>query len=84
MKKSPKPSTGQWERKKNIAIEAVYQGKANDVLIKVNVASGTDSLPDIAMMDATAAIDMNHSDYLVTVDELGLDVSNILKSGISS
>ena len=79
-----KTFNGTMGKEKNIAIEAVYQGKANDVLIKVNAASGTDSLPDIAMMDATAAIDMNHSDYLVTVDELGLDVSNILKSGISS
>ncbi len=67
-----------------IYVEAIYQGKANDVLTKVNAASGTDTLPDIAMMDATAATDMNHSQYLVTVDELGIDTSKILECGISS
>ncbi len=71
-------------KEKGIEIESVYQGKANDVLTKVNAATGTDSLPDIAMMDATAATDMNHSPYLVTVDKLGLDVSDILDCGISS
>lgn len=71
-------------KEQGIEIEAIYQGKANDVLTKVNAATGTSSLPDIAMMDATAATDMNHSDYLVTVDELGLDMSNILQCGISS
>lgn len=69
---------------KGIVIEAIYQGKANDVLTKINAATGTDTLPDIAMMDATAATDMNHSDYLVTVDALGVDTSTILKCGIAS
>ena len=69
---------------KNIEFEAIYQGKANDVLTKVNAATGTDSLPDIAMMDATAATDMNHSQYLVTVDRLGIDTSDILACAISS
>ena len=69
---------------KNIEIEAIYQGKANDVLTSVNAASGTGNLPDIAMMDATAATDMNHSQYLVTVDKLGIDTSDILACGISS
>lgn len=69
---------------KNIEIEAIYQGKANDVLTKVNAATGTDSLPDIAMMDATAALDMNNSPYLVTVDKLGIDTSDILQCGLSS
>ena len=69
---------------RNIEIEAIYQGKANDVLTSVNAASGTGNLPDIAMMDATAATDMNHSQYLVTVDKLGIDTSDILACGISS
>lgn len=69
---------------KGIQIEAVYQGKANDVLTKVNAATGTSTLPDIAMMDATAATDMNHSSYLVTVNDLGVDTSTILSCGISS
>ena len=54
-------------KEKGIEIEAIYQGKANDVLTKVNAASGTGELPDIAMMDATAATDMNHSSYLVNL-----------------
>ncbi len=71
-------------KEKGIVVEAIYQGKANDVLTKVNAASGTNTLPDIAMMDATAATDMNHSEYLVTVDQLGIDTSSILPCGISS
>ena len=71
-------------REKGIEIEAIYQGKANDVLTKVNAASGTSELPDIAMMDATAATDMNHSSYLVTMDKLGIDTSDILACAISS
>lgn len=71
-------------QQKGIEIEPIYQGKANDVLTKVNAATGTDSLPDIAMMDATAATDMNSSPYLVTVNKLGLDVSDILECAISS
>lgn len=67
-----------------IQIEAIYQGKANDVLTKVNAASGTTELPDIAMMDATAATDMNHSSHLVTMDSLGIDTSDILGCAISS
>ena len=71
-------------KEKGIEIEAIYQGKANDVLTKVNAASGTSELPDIAMMDATAATDMNHSSYLVTMDKLGIDTSDILACAISS
>ncbi|MBO4393095.1 MAG: extracellular solute-binding protein [Spirochaetales bacterium] len=71
-------------QQKGIEIEPIYQGKANDVLTKVNAATGTDSLPDIAMMDATAATDMNKSPYLVTVDKLGLDASDILECAIAS
>ena len=71
-------------QEKNIEVEAIFQGKASDVLTKVNAASGTNTLPDIAMMDATAALDMNNSEYLVTVDKLGVNVDNILKCAISS
>ena len=71
-------------KENGIVIEAIYQGKANDVLTSVNAASGTDNLPDIAMMDATAAIDMNHSPYLVTIDSLGIDTGDILPCAINS
>ena len=71
-------------KEEGIVIDSVYQGKAGDVLTSVNAASGTGNLPDIAMMDATAATDMNHSDHIVTVDRLGIDTTYILPCGISS
>lgn len=71
-------------KEKGIEIEAVYQGKASDVLTKVNAAMGTDTMPDIAMMDATAATDMNSSEELVTVDLLGVDVSDVMKCALVS
>ena len=45
---------------KGITIEAIYQGAANDVLTKVKAAAAADTstLPDIAQLDATAALDM--------------------------
>ena len=71
-------------KEKGIVIESIYQGKAGDVLTSVNAAAGTGNLPDIAMMDATAATDMDHSDYIVTIDKLGIDTKYILPCGISS
>ncbi len=71
-------------KEKGIEIEAVYQGKANDVLTKVNAALGTQTLPDIAMMDATAALDMNNTDEIVTLEELGIDTSSILPVALAS
>ena len=71
-------------KENGIVIDAIYQGKAGDVLTSVNAASGTGNLPDIAMMDATAATDMDHSQYIVTVDQLGIDTKYILPCGISS
>lgn len=66
-----------------IEIEAIYQGKANDVLTKVK-ASDSNNLPDIAQMDATAATDMNLSEYLVTVDEMKIDTSSLLGSALGA
>jgi len=71
-------------KEKGIVIDSIYQGKAGDVLTSVNAAAGTGNLPDIAMMDATAATDMDHSDYIITVDQLGIDTKYILPCGISS
>ena len=71
-------------KEKGIVIESIYQGKAVDVLTSVNAAAGTGNLPDIAMMDATAATDMDHSDYIITIDKLGIDTKYILPCGISS
>ena len=72
-------------KEKGIFIDAVYQGKANDVLtkIKANAIAG-DTLPDIAQLDATAALDMSNADYLISVEELGFDVSDILGPALSA
>ena len=69
-----------------IEVEAIYQGAANDVLTKVKAtaAGNVSELPDIAQMDATAALDMKGADYLVTTDELGADTSSILPSALKA
>ena len=69
-----------------IEIEAIYQGAANDVLTKVKAAAAvsTSTLPDIAQLDATAALDMMNSDYLVHPAELGVDTSCLMQSAIES
>lgn len=66
-----------------IEIDAIYQGKANDVLTKVK-ASDEDSLPDIAQMDATAAIDMNYSEYLALASDLPISTDAFLDSALSA
>ncbi len=69
----------------NIRINAVYQGKANDVLTSVNAASLAGSgLPDIAQLDATAGLDMMYAPYLVTVEELGVDTSELIESAYAA
>lgn len=74
-------------KENGVYVEAIYQGKANDVLTKVKASSGANTLPDIAQMDATSGLDMNNADYIVTIDELGLDTSSVLeiaKTGFKS
>ena len=69
-----------------IEVEAIYQGAANDVLTKVKAAAAVDTstLPDIAQLDATAALDMKNSDYLVLPSEIGVDTSAIMPSALES
>ena len=73
-------------KEKGIEIEAIYQGAANDVLTKVKAAAAANvsSLPDIAQLDATAALDMMNSDYLVLPETLGVDTSLVMESAIES
>lgn len=66
-----------------IEIDAIYQGKANDVLTKVK-ASDEDSLPDIVQMDATAATDMNYSEYLALASDLPISTDAFLDSALSA
>lgn len=69
----------------DIRINAVYQGKANDVLTSVNAASLAGSgLPDIAQLDATAGLDMMYAPYLVTVEDLGVDTSELIESAYAA
>ncbi len=69
----------------SIYIDAIYQGKANDVLtkIKANIAAG-DKLPDIAQLDATAALDMSSYELLVTPEALGIDTECIIPQALSA
>ena len=68
-----------WNANNEVQIEAIYQGKANDVLTKVKAAiMAGQSLPDIAQLDATAGLDMFYSEELVPVEELGVDTEDIL------
>lgn len=73
-------------QEKGIEIEAIYQGTANDVLTKVKAAAAvsTSTLPDIAQLDATAALDMMNSDYLVLPSEIGVSTEDIMPSAIES
>ncbi len=73
-------------KEKGIEIEAIYQGAANDVLTKVkaSAAASLSSLPDIAQLDATAALDMMNSDYLVLPSDIGFDTSAIMPSALES
>ena len=74
-----------------IYVEAIYQGKANDVLTKVKAAASsgdTSSLPDIAQLDSTGVTDMGTSPYIYYVEDLakdnGEDLSFLLDSAIES
>lgn len=72
-------------KENNIRIEAIYQGKANDVLTKVkaNINSG-DKLPEIACLDATAALDMSTEPRVVTPEDLGIDTSRLVEQALEA
>ncbi|NLK13215.1 MAG: ABC transporter substrate-binding protein [Spirochaetales bacterium] len=56
-----------------IRVEAVYQGKANDVLTKLKpILQSKDQrdLPDLAQLDGSAVLDIRDSAQLITVNEL--------------
>ncbi len=69
----------------DIRIDAIYQGRANDVLTSVNAATLAGSgLPDIAQLDATAGLDMMYNGNLVSVEELGADTSELIESAYAA
>ena len=60
---------------KNIRVEAVYQGKANDVLTKAKSILQSDSrrdLPDLAQLDGAAVLDIRDVDALIAMEDLAV------------
>lgn len=76
-------------KEKNIVVEAIFQGKSNDVLTKVkgvSQANDVNSLPDIVQLDASGVVDMTENKYMYPVEDLakanGEDLSFLLDSAI--
>ncbi len=72
---------------KNIRVEAVYQGKANDVLTKAKAILQSDSrrdLPDLAQLDGAAVLDIRDVEALIAMEDLalsdGYDLGAILEA----
>ncbi|MGE4584912.1 MAG: ABC transporter substrate-binding protein [Sphaerochaeta sp.] len=72
---------------KNIRVEAVYQGKANDVLTKAKgiwQSSVNTDLPDLVQLDAQAVLDIRDIPQLIPMETLavndGYDLSQILEA----
>ncbi len=74
-------------KEQNIRVEAVYQGKASDVLTKLKAIfqSGTNKgLPDLVQLDGSGVLDIRDNDYLISMEKLAnqdtFDLSDILHS----
>ncbi|HKL60157.1 MAG TPA: ABC transporter substrate-binding protein [Sphaerochaeta sp.] len=74
-------------REQNIRVEAIYQGKASDVLTKVKAIfqSGTNNgLPDLVQLDGSGVLDIRDNEYLISMEKLAkedsFDLSVILDS----
>lgn len=60
-------------QEKGIKVEPVYQGKANDVLVKlkaVTADSDSSQYPDIVQLDATGVIDIVSSNLIIPTQDL--------------
>ena len=60
-------------KEKGIIVEAVYQGKSNDVLTKTKALLQEDShgsLPDLVQLDASGVLDVRDSQYLLDMEDL--------------
>ncbi|NBK21236.1 MAG: ABC transporter substrate-binding protein [Spirochaetia bacterium] len=71
----------------NIQVEAIYQGKASDVLTKLKAIfqSGTNNgLPDLVQLDGSGVLDIRDNEYLISMEKLAkedkFDLSEILES----
>lgn len=74
-------------KEKNIQVQAVYQGKANDVLTKTKAilqSSITTDLPDLVQLDGAAVLDIRDNPNLIAMEDLAkadnYDLSQILEA----
>ncbi|AEV29098.1 ABC-type sugar transport system, periplasmic component [Sphaerochaeta pleomorpha str. Grapes] len=74
-------------KEKGIVVEAVYQGKSNDVLTKTKALLQKDShgsLPDLVQLDASGVLDVRDSEYLIDMEDLAkadsYDLNQILSA----
>lgn len=74
-------------KEKNIQVQAVYQGKANDVLTKAKAiwqSSSTRDLPDLVQLDGAAVLDIRDTPNLIAMEDLakadGFDLSQIMEA----
>ncbi|MEA4860908.1 MAG: ABC transporter substrate-binding protein [Sphaerochaeta sp.] len=74
-------------KEKGIQVQAVYQGKSNDVLTKTKAilqSNTTRDLPDLVQLDGSAVLDIRDQKQLIAMDDLakadGYDLSNIIEA----
>lgn len=74
-------------KEKNIQVQAIYQGKANDVLTKVKAimqSSSTTDLPELVQLDGSAVLDIRDNPNLIVMEDLArtdnYDLDQILEA----
>jgi sn-glycerol 3-phosphate transport system substrate-binding protein len=74
-------------KEKGIVVQAIYQGKSNDVLTKAKALLQEESknnLPDLVQLDASAVLDIRDSEFLISMEDLAkkdnYDLDQILES----
>ncbi|MDY0244666.1 MAG: ABC transporter substrate-binding protein [Sphaerochaeta sp.] len=74
-------------KEKNIQVNAVFQGKANDVLTKTKAilqSGSTKDLPDLAQFDGSAVLDIRDVPSLIPMEDLakqdGYDLTQLLEA----
>lgn len=74
-------------KEENIRVQAVYQGKASDVLTKLKAmfqSGNTDGLPDLVQLDGSGVLDIRDTPYLISMEKLAkqdnFDLEEILDS----
>jgi ABC-type sugar transport system, periplasmic component len=68
-------------REQHLRVEPVYQGKANDVLVKLKAVSAEnnlDSYPDLVQLDATGVIDVVNSDFILYTEDMASKAGDTL------